>query len=92
MHLLVSPAHLPISRDRGCHCPAHLSGVRGPENVIDARLPGSGAPLSGPLDRFSTGDAHLPSKKMHGKATPRTFLKKVIGLREEFALRLGITM
>jgi hypothetical protein len=42
--------------------------MRGPENVPDARLPDSRAPLSGPLERFSTGDAHLPNSKMHGKA------------------------
>jgi hypothetical protein len=86
MHLLVSDAHLPISRDRRCHRPAHLSGIRGPENVSDAHLPGSGAPLSGPLERFSTGDAHLPSSKMHGKARPRTFFEKsmIQALRDPF--------
>jgi hypothetical protein len=68
MRLLVSFAHLPISRDHGRHRPAHLSGADGPENVTDVRLPGSGARPSASLDRFSTRDAHLPRSKMHGNA------------------------
>jgi len=86
MRLLGSHEHLPILGDRGCHRPAHLSGVRGAENVRHTRLPDSCAPLSGQVDRLSARDAHLPSSKMHGKARPRTFFEKsmIQALRDPF--------
>jgi len=58
--------------------------------VTEALLPDAFAPLSGPLEHLSTGDAHLSSSKMHAKATRTLFSEKSDRAREEFALRLRI--
>jgi len=65
MHLLGSYAHLPLSRDRDSHRPAHLLREHRLQNVTKGRRTDALAHLSGALEHFSTSDAHLSSSKMH---------------------------
>jgi hypothetical protein len=87
LHVRVQDGHGRVHRLQ-----RHLSGSHGPENVTQMHRTDARAPRSGPHDRLSALHTHSSSSHARVQTSPDTFFEKVIGPREEFALRLGIPL
>jgi hypothetical protein len=92
MHLSELRARVPISRDHDRRRPRYFSRVHSLENVTEAHLRDAFASRFGRRARLSALHAHLSSLHAHRQAARAPFLKKVMGPREEFGLRLSIPL